>query len=84
MIQFLVLVKTANNKDLCRIKSLDITEHNEMKHIPSSLSEVKEDWLKSLLVDYGGFEEGSIDHIAKQTMGEGIGQVGQFLSLIHI
>mgnify|MGYP003333928713 CR=1 FL=1 len=53
-----------------------------MKNIPSSLAEIDDDWLKGLFIEYGGFEAESIEHIAKQPMGEGIGQVGQFCKLV--
>ena len=53
-----------------------------MKNIPSSLAEIDDDWLQGLFIKYGGFDAGSIEHIAKQPMGEGIGQVGQFCKLV--
>ena len=47
-----------------------------MKNIPSTLSEVKDDWLRSLFAGYDGFDAQLIKDIEKESMGEGIGQVG--------
>jgi len=47
-----------------------------VKNIPTNLSEVKDDWLTSLFLDYDGFGGQLIKDIEKESMGEGIGQVG--------
>ena len=52
-----------------------------MKNLPSTISEVKDDWLRSLFVGYDGFDAQLIKDIEKESMGEGIGQVGQFCKL---
>ena len=55
-----------------------------MKNLPSALSEVKDEWLRSLFVDYGGYDAQLIKAIEKESMGEGIGQVGEFCKLVVI
>ena len=52
-----------------------------MKNIPSTLSEVKDDWLRDLFVSYDGFAAQLIEDIEKEKVGEGIGQVGEFCKL---
>ena len=52
------------------------------KNIPSSMSEVTDQWLIEIISAHPDYTDSAIKSIERQTVGEGIGQVGEFNQVV--
>jgi hypothetical protein len=65
-----------------RLKEISTKEAVMSKNIPSAMSEVEDHWLAEKIVAHPDFANTPIKSIERETIGEGIGQVGEFNQVI--